>query len=84
MSDVVGFVNGIPLTFIEFKAPHVDVTHAYDHNLTHYRDQIPQLFWFNGLAILSNGSDTRLGSFLCAVGPLRASAGRRSRTASPG
>jgi len=61
--DVIGFVNGIPLVFIEFKAPHVDVKHAYDDNLTHYRDQIPQLFWFNGLAILSNGGDTKVGSF---------------------
>ena len=63
VADVVGFVNGIPLVFIEFKAPHVDVKHAYDDNLNHYRDQIPQLFWFNGLAILSNGGGTRVGSF---------------------
>lgn len=63
VSDVVGFVNGIPLVFIEFKAPHVDVKQAYDGNLTHYRAQIPQLFWFNGLAILSNGGDTQVGSF---------------------
>ena len=63
VSDVVGFVNGIPLVFIEFKAPHVDVKHAYDDNLTHYRDQIPHLFWFNGLAILSNGGETKVGSF---------------------
>jgi len=62
--DVVGFVNGIPLVFIEFKAPHVDVKHAYDDNLTHYRDQVPQLFWFNGLTILSNGGTPRSGRSL--------------------
>ena len=62
-ADVVGFVNGIPLVFIELKAPHVDHRHAYDGNLTHYRNVIPQLFWFNGVTILSNGSDTKVGSF---------------------
>jgi len=62
-ADIVGFVNGVPLLFIELKAPHVDHKHAYEDNLTHYRAAIPQLFWFNGVAILSNGSDTKVGSF---------------------
>ena len=62
-SDIVGFVNGIPLVFVELKAPQVDHKHAYDDNLKHYRDSIPQLFWFNGVTILSNGSDSKVGSF---------------------
>ncbi len=62
-ADVVGFVNGIPLLFIELKAPHIDVKHAYDDNLTHSRHGVPQLFWFNGVTILSNGPDTKVGSF---------------------
>ncbi len=62
-ADIVGFVNGIPLVFIELKAPQVDHRHAYDDNLSHYRDSIPQLFWFNGVSILSNGSETKVGSF---------------------
>ncbi len=62
-ADIVGFVNGIPLVFIELKAPQVDHRQAYDDNLTHYREAIPQLFWFNGVSILSNGSDTKVGSF---------------------
>ncbi|MFC2153110.1 type I restriction endonuclease subunit R [Actinomycetota bacterium] len=62
-ADIVGFVNGIPLLFIELKAPHVGVKHAFDDNLSHYRDAIPQLFWFNGICILSNGGDTKVGSF---------------------
>ncbi len=62
-ADIVGFVNGIPLVFVELKAPQVDHQHAYDDNLTHYRDSIPQLFWFNGVTILSNGADTKVGSF---------------------
>ena len=36
-ADIVGFVNGIPLVFVELKAPQVDHKHAYDDNLTHYR-----------------------------------------------
>ena len=62
-ADIVGFVNGIPLVFIELKAPQVDHKHAYDDNLTHYRDAIPQLFWFNGVTVLSNGSETKVGPF---------------------
>ncbi len=48
---------------MELKAPQVDHKHAYDDNLVHYRDSIPQLFWFNGVTILSNGADTKVGSF---------------------
>src|SRR5690606_20542137 len=62
-ADVVGFVNGIPLVFIELKAPQVDHRRAYDDNLRHYRMAIPQLFWFNGVTILSNGAETRVGAF---------------------
>ena len=43
--DLVGFVNGIPLVFIELKATHVALKTAYDENLRDYRGQsIPQLF----------------------------------------
>ncbi len=62
-ADIVGFVNGIPLVFVELKAPHVDVRSAHDDNLAHYRQSIPQLFWFNAVTILSNGVDTKVGSF---------------------
>src|SRR5690606_29694488 len=62
-ADIVGFVNGIPFAFVELKAPHVDHKAAYDDNLRHYRDSIPQLFWFNGVTILSNGADTKVGAF---------------------
>ncbi len=36
--------------------------HAYQDNLRDYKDTIPQLFWYNALIILSNGSQTRVGS----------------------
>jgi type I restriction enzyme R subunit len=60
--DVVGFVNGIPLVLFELKASHKLIEHAYSKNLRDYRDTIPQLFTPNGLVILSNGSETRVGS----------------------
>ena len=60
--DLVGFVNGLPLVVIELKKPTEPARSAFDENLTHYKEQIPQLFWFNGLMIASNGTDSRVGS----------------------
>ena len=60
--DLVGFVNGIPLVFIELKASHKNLKKAYDDNLTDYRDTIPHIFWPNGFIVLSNGSETKVGS----------------------
>ena len=61
-ADVVLFVNGIPLVFIELKVSHKNVRDAYDGNLRDYRDTVPHLFWFNAFAVLSNGADTLVGS----------------------
>jgi type I restriction enzyme R subunit len=60
--DLVGFVNGLPLVVIELKKPGVLAREAFDQNLTHYKAEIPQLFWFNALLIASNGTDSRVGS----------------------
>ena len=56
------FVNGLPLVVIELKKPGVPARAAFDDNLTHYKQQIPSLFWFNALLIASNGTDSRVGS----------------------
>jgi type I restriction enzyme R subunit len=61
-TDLVGFVNGIPLVFIELKASHRNLKHAYDDNLRDYRDSIPNLFVPNGFIILSNGADSKVGT----------------------
>ena len=61
-SDLLGFVNGLPLVFIELKATHKAIKNAYDENLTDYKDTIPHLFWYNTFIILSNGSQSRIGS----------------------
>jgi type I restriction enzyme R subunit len=60
--DLVGFVNGLPLVVIELKKPGVPARTAFDENLTHYKEQIPALFWTNALIIASNGTDSRVGS----------------------
>jgi type I restriction enzyme, R subunit len=61
-TDLIGFVNGIPLVFIELKASHRNLKHAYDDNLRDYRDSIPHLFTPNGFLVLSNGADTKVGT----------------------
>jgi len=61
-ADLVGFVNGIPLLFVELKAAHKNIQTSFTGNLTDYKDTIPQLFWFNAFIILSNGSEAKIGS----------------------
>ena len=61
-ADLVGFVNGMPLLFIELKATHRRLETAWKDNLRDYKDTVPQLFWANAFIILSNGSQSRLGT----------------------
>src|SRR6266545_529833 len=60
--DLIGFVNGLPWVVIEVKKPGVPVRAGFDDNLTHYKREIPQLFWYNALLIVSNGTASRVGS----------------------
>lgn len=61
-ADLIGFVNGMPLVFIELKASHRNVKNAYDQNLRDYKNTIHHLFWYNAFVILSNGSDSKIGT----------------------
>ena len=61
--DLICFANGIPLVLMEFKRIDVNLYDAYNDNLRDYRDTIKHLFWYNGLIIVSNGSESRIGSF---------------------
>lgn len=61
-TDIVGFVNGVPLLFIELKKQNIDVADAYTCNYRDYLDTIPQLFHFNAFLMLSNGLDARVGT----------------------
>jgi type I restriction enzyme R subunit len=60
--DLVGFVNGLPLVFIELKRHDKGLQAAFDDNYSDYRDTIPLLFHYNALVIVSNGLDARFGS----------------------
>jgi type I restriction enzyme R subunit len=60
--DLVGFINGLPLVFIELKAIHQNLETAFTHNITDYKDTIPQIFPYNAFFLLSNGSDSRIGT----------------------
>ena len=61
-TDIVGFVNGLPLLFIELKRSDVDVKAAYLGNYRDYLDTIPHLFYYNAFLILSNGLEAKVGT----------------------
>ncbi len=61
--DILVYVNGLPLVFIELKNSNVNVQNAYDDNLTNYKQDIPHLFQYNAFCVLSNALETRVGSF---------------------
>lgn len=61
--DVILYVNGLPLVFIELKNSTVKLRNAFDDNLTDYKRDIPQLFHCNAFCILSNAIATKVGSF---------------------
>jgi len=62
--DVILFVNGLPLVLLELKNPadeKADIWKAYDQIQT-YKEQIPDVFQYNELLVISDGSEARLGS----------------------
>lgn len=61
--DILVFVNGMPLVFIELKNSTRKVEEAYTDNLTNYKKDIPNLFALNQICVLSNGLETRIGAF---------------------
>jgi type I restriction enzyme, R subunit len=61
-ADLIGFVNGLPLLFLELKGLHRSMEDAYNHNLRDYRTAIPHVFVPCAFAILSNGIDTVMGA----------------------
>ncbi len=61
--DIIIYINGLPLVFIELKNSNVKVRNGYDDNLTNYKKDIPQLFQYNAFCILSNAIETKVGSF---------------------
>ena len=61
-ADIVGFVNGLPLLFMELKNHDVEVKDAFDQNYRDYLDTIPKLFYHNAFIMFSNGLEARVGT----------------------
>ena len=61
-ADIVGYVNGIPLLFMELKNHDVEIIDAYNQNYRDYLDTIPQLFYYNAFIMFSNGLEARVGT----------------------
>ena len=62
--DIILFINGLPLVLIELKNPadvHADIWQAYDQLQT-YKEQISDVFAFNELLVISDGTEARMGS----------------------
>ncbi len=67
-ADIVGFVNGLPLLFMELKNIHKDIRNAYDGNLADYRVTIPHLFHHNAIILLGNGDKAKIGTLSAKFG----------------
>jgi type I restriction enzyme R subunit len=61
-TDILIYINGLPLVFFELKNSNVEVKTAYESNLNKYKKHIPQLFYYNAFILLSNGIHTKVGS----------------------
>jgi type I restriction enzyme R subunit len=61
-ADIVGFINGLPLLFIECKNIHKDLKTAFEKNYSDYLDTIPHLFHHNAIVMFGNGDKAKIGS----------------------
>ena len=63
-ADLVCFVNGLPLVFIELKAVYKNIREGFDNNLSDYmyENVIAHAFHHNAFLIVSNGDRARYGS----------------------
>ncbi|WDM58730.1 type I restriction endonuclease subunit R [Pseudomonas sp. NEEL19] len=62
--DIILFVNGLPLVLLELKNPadvNADLFKAFDQLQT-YKEQIPDVFHYNEILVISDGSEARMGS----------------------
>jgi type I restriction enzyme R subunit len=62
--DIILFVNGLPIVLIELKNPadeNADLSRAFDQIQT-YKEQIPDVFQYNEILVISDGTEAMLGS----------------------
>ncbi|KTC77984.1 type I restriction endonuclease subunit R [Legionella brunensis] len=62
--DILLFINGLPLVLVELKNSadlNADIGKAFNQIQT-YKEQIPDIFQYNEILIISDGSEARMGS----------------------
>lgn len=62
--DIILFVNGLPLVLLELKNPadtHASIWKAFDQIET-YKEQIPDVFQYNEVLVISDGTEALMGS----------------------
>ena len=67
--DIILFFNGLPLVLIELKNPadeNADIWKAYDQIET-YKEQIPDVFQYNEILVISDGTEAKMGSLTSDV-----------------
>ncbi|EIU3493655.1 type I restriction endonuclease subunit R [Pseudomonas aeruginosa] len=68
--DIILFINGLPLVLLELKNPadvNADLVKAFDQLQT-YKEQIPDVFHYNEILVISDGSEARMGSLSADIG----------------
>lgn len=64
--DGILFINGLPMVVFEFKSAireNATIHGAYEQLTTRYKRDIPELFKYNALCIISDGVNSKAGSF---------------------
>lgn len=64
--DLILYINGLPLVVFEFKTAiqeNTTIHDAYVQLTTRYKRDIPDLFKFNAFCVISDGVNTKSGSF---------------------
>ena len=64
--DGILYINGLPLVVFEFKSAineNVTIFDAYDQITNRYRRSIPALFKYNAFCVISDGVNSKAGSF---------------------
>ena len=64
--DLILYINGLPLVVFEFKTAiqeNTTIHDAYIQLTTRYKRDIPELFKYNAFCVISDGVNTKAGSF---------------------
>jgi type I restriction enzyme R subunit len=64
--DTIIYVNGLPLVVFEFKSTtreEATIFDAYEQITVRYKRDIPTLFVYNALCVISDGVNSKMGSF---------------------